>query len=622
MPPSRSLFLIAVSLVGLYGAAAFAEGKPSASAVPAAADAEAPVPDIGAPAEAKPERPAYSSGDFLSGRFAGVAGDRASAIAYLEQALSEDPQNHALAGQLLVLYLSVGDIPKAAERARQLQADADHERIVDLVLAVEAAHDGQFAEGEKALRNAFSQAKGVIWLPLLQAWLKAGRNELKKPLQPADILPEGETKAPPFLAYHLALLNDFAGFPEMAATQYALAVADPQKAPFRAIEAAADFYRRHGENNKLAALKLAYTAAHPQMSMLMDSDDASQMAALMNAHEEERQSTPALINTPQAGLAEVLFTMASVLYSAEAAQDTILYLRMALYLRQDFSLAQLLLGNVLENEGDFAGAAAVYGAVNPKSPLFSRALLRKAYMVEAQGKTEEAIKMLDARAAAHSDEYDTYVVKGDLLRNRSRFAEAAEAYSQALARINEREPQHWSIFFARATCFDRIGRWEQTESDLREALKLDPNQPEVLNYLGFSLLERNQRLEEARELIEQAYALQPDSAQIIDSMGWAHYKTGDIDGAVQFLEQAIELLPSDATVNDHLGDAYWQAGRKTEARYQWQQALSFKPEPKEEAVIRRKLKEGLPPLPAASVAEKKTQPMAGQAEPKEENAAP
>lgn len=533
------------------------------------------------------------SGSFLSGRFARAQGDRRSAIRYLEQALAADPGNPTILSQLLVLTLTAGEMEQAAGYAETLGGMPGHEPLVDLVLAIEAVREDDFNKAAQQFQKVFAAQESTLWGPLFMAWVDHARGTLKRPLQPSDILPEGQ-QAPPFLAYQLALVNDMAGFSDMAEKQYELAVLDIARAPFRAVEAAANFYRRQGWHERLMQLKLDYLNAHPDASTLGDTEAAAQAAALMAQETDGTPESPRLVAGTQEGVAEILFIMASVLYSVDAQQDTQLYLRLSLRLRPDFPVAQLLLGSVLEDEGRYAEAAEAYGGVSAESVLVGRALLRKAYMIEKQGRLEEALAMLDTRAADNPTDYDAYIAKGDLLRNRARYGEAVEAYTLSLERIPEVAERHWGIFFARGACLERLGDWERAQSDLRQTLLLSPDQPEVLNYLGYGLLVRGEDAEEARRLIEQAYALQPNAPHIIDSMGWAAYRAGDPESAVQHLEQAIELMPEDPTINDHLGDAYWQIGRKTEARYQWERALTYAPEPALEKAIRRKLKEGLP----------------------------
>lgn len=532
------------------------------------------------------------SGNFLSGRFARAQGDRANAMVYLEDALRQDPENAALAGQLMVLSLSAGKVEQAVERARALEPVAGHEPLVDLVLAMQSVKNGELDAADAQFTKVFSFSQNALWAPLFNAWAQVGRGALQQPIQPSDILPEGQ-QAPAFLAYQLALINDLAGFNDLAAQQYELALLDPAKAPFRAVEAAANFYRRQGEKEKLTQLKLDFMNAHPGASALGDSDTAAYVAELMDPH---AAAPPArLIADAADGVAEVFFTMASVLYSVDAQQDTLLYLRMALHLRPDFPAAQLLLGGVLEDDGRYAEAAEAYGGVRTTGPLAERALLRKAYMVEKQGRLEEALAMLDEHAKTNGD-FNAYVAKGDLLRSRKRYAEAAKAYSRALGALPDITERHWALLFARGACLERTGQWDKAEADLRKSLELNPDQPEVLNYLGYGLLTRDKNVPEARRLIEQAYDLQPNVPHILDSMGWALYKNGELENAVQLLEQAIELLPGDASVNEHLGDAYWQSGRKTEARFQWERALTFTPDAAAEKMLRRKLKEGMPQM--------------------------
>jgi Flp pilus assembly protein TadD len=193
------------------------------------------------------------------------------------------------------------------------------------------------------------------------------------------------------------------------------------------------------------------------------------------------------------------------------------------------------------------------------------------------------------------DSIDAWVTKGDLLRIHGHFADAVVAYSEPLKRLPELGDDAWAILFARASCLDRLGKWPEAEKDLQQALVLKPDQPDVLNYLGFTRLEHGESLQEAGVMIAKAVKARPNDAQIVDSMGWVLYLQGAYQEATQYLEKAVELLPGDPEVNDHLGDVYWRLGRKTEARFQWERSLSFSPQDKLSNSIHKKLKEGLPP---------------------------
>jgi Flp pilus assembly protein TadD len=185
---------------------------------------------------------------------------------------------------------------------------------------------------------------------------------------------------------------------------------------------------------------------------------------------------------------------------------------------------------------------------------------------------------------------------GDLLRDKKSFNDAVAAYDEAIRRATAAGlPERWSMFYDRGVALERAHQWDRAEGDLLHALQLKPDQPMVLNYLGYSWIDRGQNLDRGMKMIEKAVELRPDDGYIIDSLGWAHYRTGDYAGAVGYLEKAIELVPEDSTINDHLGDAYWQVGRLTEARYQWHRALQFGPEEKEIKPIEAKLEHGVTP---------------------------
>lgn len=182
---------------------------------------------------------------------------------------------------------------------------------------------------------------------------------------------------------------------------------------------------------------------------------------------------------------------------------------------------------------------------------------------------------------------------GNILRAHKKYGEAIEYYDRAIALIKKPRKQDWTYYYARGTCHEREKNWPKAERDLKMALKLVPDQPLVLNYLGYSWIDQGINLKEGLKLIERAVALKPDDGYVVDSLGWAHFKLGNIKQAVLFLERAVELRPDDPILNDHLGDALWRAGRQREARFQWEQALTLKPEPEEATKIRAKIRTGL-----------------------------
>jgi tetratricopeptide (TPR) repeat protein len=274
--------------------------------------------------------------------------------------------------------------------------------------------------------------------------------------------------------------------------------------------------------------------------------------------------------------------------------QAIVYARLATYLRPDLAEAFLLIGDVLAAQENYAEAIVAYEEVPADSPLAPDAGLRIAQALHVEGRHEEAYARLDALAEAAPERIDALVQLGDLLRREEAYLRAEEAYSRAVARIGQPQPEHWTLFYARGITYERTKRWTEAEEDFLLALELQPEQPFVLNYLGYSWVDMGLHLDQARGMLERAVEIRPRDGFIVDSLGWVHYRLGEYDEAVEALERAIELEPGDPVINDHLGDAYWRVGREREARYQWQRALTLEPEEDEIPKIERKLQRGLP----------------------------
>jgi Flp pilus assembly protein TadD len=262
--------------------------------------------------------------------------------------------------------------------------------------------------------------------------------------------------------------------------------------------------------------------------------------------------------------------------------------------RPDLALAQLLLSDVLSAQNKPDASLSVLAQIPASSPYWWSARLRVAADLEMLDRSEDAIEQLKEMSAEAPNRAGADMQLGDLLRGKKRFTEAVEAYDEAIRRLRAAGmPERWSLYYSRGIALERSGQWKTSEGDLLHALELKPEQPLVLNYLGYSWIDRGENLERGLKMIEKAVELRPEDGYIVDSLGWAHYRLGDYSSAVQYLEKAIELVPEDPTINDHLGDAYWQSGRPSEARFQWRRALQFGPEANEVKPIEAKLDRGL-----------------------------
>ena len=305
-----------------------------------------------------------------------------------------------------------------------------------------------------------------------------------------------------------------------------------------------------------------------------------------------------LISGAGDGVAEVFYSLGRALISDTSEDYVLLYSRIAEYLNPEHIDSVMMTAELFESLGRYQLATDTYKSVPREHPSFTAAEMGRAEALRRADRTDAAVEVLEQLSESHPELPAVHVSAGDLYRQLERFGDAAAAYERALDRYSDDAEEQWFVHYARAICYERLGEWEKAESDFRRALELNPEQPQVLNYLGYSLVEKQIKLDEALGMIERAVAKQPNSGYIVDSLGWVLYRLGRYDEAVDHMERAAELMPVDPVVNDHLGDVLWAVGRKNEAEFQWKRALSFvdqeKPSPDiKPDRIRRKLEVGL-----------------------------
>ncbi len=520
-------------------------------------------------------------GAFLAGRLAQSQGDTRWAAEYYTAALKYDPDNAELLQRAFTLLVAEGRMDEAAPMADRLLAFDSDAPVPLLVAGLREARDGRFAQAET--RFAALPKRGVFGFlsPLLTAWAKAGQNQTDQALEALGPLAAVQGLAP-MHAFHAALINDLAGRADAAEAAYDKALDGALS--IRSVEAAGAFHQRAGRQDKARAVYDRYQTQHPD-SLLFDGD------RLLKAG-------PGLarpVADPAAGMAEALFDMASLMRQGNALETAMLFSRLTLALQPDFALARMNVADILSSQNRFAEANALYRTIPAGTPVAEFGRLRIAMNMEEMGETEAALKELDELARLMPGSVDPLVTKGDVLRRKQRFAEAAQAYDAAIRRLGKPDSHHWPLIYSRGISYERSNQWPKAEADFQKALELKPDQPDVLNYLGYSWIDKGMRLAEARAMIEKAVALRPRDGAIVDSLGWALYRMGEYDNAVKVLERAVELKPEDPTINDHLGDAYFQVGRFEEASFQWKRAMSLNPEPEQVEPLQEKIRTGTVP---------------------------
>ncbi|MEM9344330.1 MAG: tetratricopeptide repeat protein [Pseudomonadota bacterium] len=537
-----------------------------------------------------------NSGAYLAARQAGIESDFSAAATYFAKALIRDSANQSLIESAMTAFLSLGDVERALPLAERLVDDNPNHQLANLTLMAEWSKTGEW---DKILANLETGEKvGPLYDGLMRAWALVGLGQMSDALEQFDVITETRgTQA--FGLYHRALALASVGDFEGAATVFS------------------------GENGARLGLTRSGIVANAQvLGQLGRTDDA--IALIDSARNADRDPSLSdlrarlesgetvdydFVVSPAGGVAELHYSIAGAITGEAADGYTLIYSRLSEYLRPGHIDAILLSAELLERLERYELATEVYDKVPREDPYFHAAELGRANALRSSGRDDAAIEVLTQLSQSHGDLPIVHVSMGDLLRGLERYQDASVAYDRAIAGLGEAEPSHWSVYFSRGITHEREDRWERAEADFRKALELQPDQPQVLNYLGYSFVEMQTNMDEALDMIERAVAERPNSGYITDSLGWALYRLGQYEEAVGHMERAVELLPIDPVINDHLGDVYWAVGRKREAEFQWHRALSFEPEEDEAERIRRKLEvgldvvleeEGAPPLRVAN----------------------
>ena len=300
------------------------------------------------------------------------------------------------------------------------------------------------------------------------------------------------------------------------------------------------------------------------------------------------------VKTAQQGAASALFTLGSAL-NREGAEETVaVYLQLARALDPENAETLVTLGGLKERLGKTDDAIVIYKAVPESSPMRRVSELQLGLALADQGKNNEAKDHLKALIASDPRDIRSYLALGSVLSQDKDYIEMALTYETAISVAGPAPTRNdWNLFFQAGIANERLKQWPKAEAHFKRALELFPDQPDVMNYLGYSWIDMNMNLEDGMDLIRSAVDLKPNDGYIVDSLGWAHFRLGQYDDAVRELERAVELKPADPTINDHLGDAYWRVGRKLEATFQWERALANEPDADLKPKLELKLSQGM-----------------------------
>jgi tetratricopeptide (TPR) repeat protein len=527
-------------------------------------------------------------GAYLSGRHALQSQDIRSASRFFDMVLAADPSNTALVRRAFLLRLEDGRFNAALELAPDLTADDNADApFARLALIVDATKRADYAAA-LALVDALPDSRlNKVLAPLLGAWVAFGAGDLADAKARLDVLAERDGFQA-FHALHDAMLAEASGREAEATTAFATLLRSQQRESQRLVLLAARQQARTGHLD--TALAMVEQFAPQDSDLVAMSRHLEQVNGAATIPDGDDPSTP----SPARGMAEAFFDLASALQRDRGSETAMVFARLAIELSPKFDLAILLAAEIQDDRNRPASALALSGTVGPESPFHTMATLRTAGSLQDLDRVDEAVAVLNDLANVRPDLASPLVRLGDLERAREDWDASIAAYDRAIERLAKLGREDWAVSYTRGIALERSKRWPEAEAAFKKALELRPEQPFVLNYLGYSWVDRGENLTEALEMIERAVELRPRDGYIVDSLGWAFYRLGQFDDAVRYLEQAVELKPTDPTINDHLGDAYWRVGRTREARFQWSRSLTFEPDAELAAEIERKLADGMP----------------------------
>ncbi len=535
----------------------------------------------------RPDDGASQYGLFLAGRTAMDLGHGQEAADYLARASQSQPDQTFLKESAFTAALVAGDVHRAAGLAPDgADSSQSMQKLGRLTQAVDHIAAGEGRQAEALLvgdpLGAPYRSAGVLLLP----WAAAEAGDWKTALTLQDA--HGDRLVTEVSLLNQALLLEHAHKYTEADAAFQKLMTDGDGASLYT-DAYGEYLERHGRKAEADAL---YVKA-------LKTDATSRGVLAARARLAAGKAPPPAPNLTQ-GAAQALLAPAALFLADKQQELGLAYLRLVLRLDAQRDEAWLLVGDSMSTAGDMDAARAAYDHPKPGSPDYLGARARLIETYQAPSDAPMVLKLAQDTVAAAPGDPDALTLLADALRTSERYQESADVLDKLID--TRGEAASWDLYYMRGVALEQAGHWPEAERDLKKALAMKPDEPDILNYLGYSWIDRGEQVSEGKAMIEKALAAKPDSGAIVDSLGWAYYRMGDYDKSVQQLEHATELEPADAEINDHLGDAYWRAGRRIEATFQWKRVLTLQPDAKLKAAVEAKLRDGPADAPKSTVA--------------------
>ena len=526
--------------------------------------------------------PTSNAGNYLKGRVAYNNHDLNDATSSFRDALKKNPNEDLLLRRSFIAELEAGNLDHAIELAKRALKQQKTSTFMHLVIGLRDAKQGSWDKALDSFAKMDASQVNEILRPLLRGWSYLGKKDFRKTRQ--NLLSLKKKRGFVLLSLlHTALALQ--GQEKITVIDRLLdeAIGSAEETPSRLALSVANYYQKTGRKDKAINLIDKIKSKDFNLEMLKGRIRTVKGLSLSEIS----------VLSPQDGISEALFDIASALRDDYNNNASLIFVRLANYMRPKFYSAQILLGEILQERGKYRKAIKEFEQIPEASMFFRMAQLRLSQTLRQHDKPNAAIRVLKRLQQRQPKNSEIFTRLGDIYRSQKNWDEAIISYDRAINLTNRVSKSDWVLYYSRGVALEQSGRWDVAETDFVKALKLAPNQPFIMNYLGYAWTEQGINLKKAEQLIRKAVSLRPKDGYITDSLGWVLYQTSRFDQAVPILERAVRLRPNDATINDHLGDAYWKVQRKLEATYQWKRAITMHPDPELKEKIQRKLSFGL-----------------------------
>jgi tetratricopeptide (TPR) repeat protein len=544
----------------------------------------APAPAAVPLATVGPELGSTLSGNFLAGRFAQRQQDWESAQGYMNAVMSFDGDNALLQQRTFLLTIGARQYDRAKALAEKISARPDGSELAAIYLACDALAKEDFKAAQKHIARLPEDGFGQYTKPLLNAWSLVGLGKKKEALK---LLRENADQDDPTFNVHAGLMAELAGDKKLAAKHYTVAMKNGLTLHTAVL--VANFFMQEGQKETAETIYSSLGRLFPFNPF---------------AGEQGLKTRPNITRAAD-GAAIALYDLATLLYERRAYDSAQIYGSMVLLLSPSSPFGMMMMGDIAALNERHDKAIEEYNAVADTSPLYWLSRMRVAEVYEAGNRMPDAVAMLEKLSHDKTTRLQALVSLGDMYRRHEDYASALKAYDEAITSVPKITEEHWPIVYARGMSLERLKNWDRAEKDLLQALAFQPDNPMILNFIGYSWADKGLHLDQALDFIGRAVAQRPDDGYIVDSYGWALFKTGKYDQSIEWLEKAVGIIPDDPTILDHLADAYWQSGRAAEARFKWRRAHELSKDNSFRAALNQKILKG-PEAPTPVVAQKDT----------------